>query len=102
MEKEFKGRCAFCGMSGDRVVILISGPRGNICKICVDACNQIFEKGTLKAWLHLDVVEEKSDVMCHFCEKPGQQCKWIVSGKEANICNECVNLCNMIIERKLS
>ena len=42
--------------------------------------------------------ETKGPVSCSFCGKSQDQVKKIVAGPGVYICNECIGLCNEIIE----
>lgn len=37
---------------------------------------------------------------CHFCGKPPKEVKFIIKGPREGICDECVELCNEIIEEE--
>lgn len=41
-------------------------------------------------------------IYCSFCGRHGQEVKRLVAGKQAFICDECVDLCvEMLAERKI-
>ena len=42
----------------------------------------------------------KKGVHCSFCEKYQDKVDYIITGKNSNICNECVEVCRQIIESK--
>ena len=42
----------------------------------------------------------KKGVYCSFCEKYQDKVDYIITGKNSNICNDCVEVCREIIERK--
>ena len=46
--------------------------------------------------------EEKGQLKCSFCGKPQEQVKKLVAGPGVYICDECIELCNEIIEEELS
>ena len=46
--------------------------------------------------------EEKSQLKCSFCGKLQEQVKRLVAGPGVYICDECVELCNEIIEDELT
>ncbi len=43
------------------------------------------------------VEELPPEVACSFCKKPESEVR-IITGPEVNICNECVGLCNEILD----
>lgn len=46
--------------------------------------------------------EEKGKLKCSFCGKPQEQVKKLVAGPGVYICDECIELCNEIIEEEFS
>ncbi|MCL5040805.1 MAG: ATP-dependent Clp protease ATP-binding subunit ClpX [Firmicutes bacterium] len=46
--------------------------------------------------------DEKSQLKCSFCGKPQDQVKRLVAGPGVYICDECIELCNEIIEEELN
>lgn len=46
--------------------------------------------------------DEKGQLKCSFCGKPQDQVKKLVAGPGVYICDECIELCNEIIEEELS
>ena len=46
------------------------------------------------------VPEAEKPKYCNFCGKTEAEVSKLIAGATANICNECVELCNDIIERK--
>ncbi len=45
---------------------------------------------------------EKPTVSCSFCKKPQDQVEKLIAGPNVYICNECIELCNSIIESEPS
>ncbi|CNC98726.1 ATP-dependent protease ATP-binding subunit ClpX [Yersinia frederiksenii] len=45
------------------------------------------------------VEELQPGVACSFCKKPESEVR-IITGPEVNICNECVGLCNEILDEE--
>ncbi len=43
---------------------------------------------------------DSKDTFCSFCEKSQDQVDFLIAGPQVEICNECVNLCNIIIQDK--
>ncbi|MGI6036585.1 MAG: ClpX C4-type zinc finger protein, partial [Limnochordia bacterium] len=46
--------------------------------------------------------EEKGQLKCSFCGKIQEQVKKLIAGPGVYICDECIELCNEIIEEELS
>ncbi|MFO7275313.1 MAG: ClpX C4-type zinc finger protein, partial [Bacillota bacterium] len=46
--------------------------------------------------------DEKGQLKCSFCGKYQDQVKRLVAGPGVYICDECIELCNDIIEEELS
>jgi len=46
--------------------------------------------------------DEKGQLKCSFCGKPQDQVKRLVAGPGVYICDECIELCNEIIEEELN
>ncbi|CNI48929.1 ATP-dependent protease ATP-binding subunit ClpX [Yersinia intermedia] len=45
------------------------------------------------------VEELPAGVTCSFCKKPESEVR-VIAGPEVNICNECVGLCNEILDEE--
>jgi len=45
--------------------------------------------------------DEDKEIRCFFCDKSQEQVIKVITGEKANICNECVDLCNDIIAEEL-
>ncbi|WP_206615990.1 ClpX C4-type zinc finger protein [Yersinia sp. 2105 StPb PI] len=50
-------------------------------------------------FLKYKVEELPPEVTCSFCKKPESEVR-IITGPEVNICNECVDLCNEILDEE--
>ena len=46
--------------------------------------------------------EEKGQLKCSFCGKIQEQVKKLIAGPGVYICDECIELCNEIIEEELN
>lgn len=46
--------------------------------------------------------DEKSQLKCSFCGKSQDQVRKLVAGPGVYICDECIELCNEIIEEELN
>lgn len=52
--------------------------------------------------MHVDTLDASTaGVRCSFCDKPRTKARKVVIGPNVNICNECVVLCNDILEEEL-
>ena len=48
-------------------------------------------------------MQESADLLkCSFCGKSQKQVKKLIAGPGVYICNECIELCNEIIEEELN
>ena len=48
----------------------------------------------------MDTIDTSPGVRCSFCDKPRTPARKVVIGPNVNICNECVGLCNDILEEE--
>ena len=48
----------------------------------------------------VDTIDTSPGVRCSFCDKPRTPARKVVIGPNVNICNECVGLCNDILEEE--
>jgi DnaJ-class molecular chaperone len=91
-------RCSFCDKTQEEVPKLIAGPGVNVCNACVGDLN-----GYLADPNYAGTIESK----CSFCGKPAMTVKKLLSGKKPNtgptprVCDECVGLCNEILEEEM-
>ena len=46
--------------------------------------------------------DEKGQLKCSFCGKEQEQVKKLIAGPGVYICDECIELCNEIIEEEVS
>ena len=44
-------------------------------------------------------VDDKKKVRCSFCNKSQEQVRKLIAGPNVYICDECVELCNEILEK---
>jgi len=84
---------------------LIAGPGVYICDPCIsDAHAVITESGrtasTPTATIHR-VSDEDERKQCSFCGKRRHQAAAMASAGDARICNECLELCDEIIEEEI-
>jgi len=107
-------RCSFCSKSQDQVQRLIAGPAGvYICDECIDLCKEIFREEGVAWTLEQDEstsvqqqtteYEAPSELFykCSFCPKLQGQVQRLFAGPGGvYICNECIGLCEQIIEEE--
>jgi ribosomal protein L37AE/L43A len=86
-------RCSFCEKKKNEVGKLISGPGVYVCNSCVADFN-----GCLADPTYLGARE----VRCSFCGKNAIMVKRVIAGPGPGpyICDECVDLCNEILEEE--
>ena len=107
--------CSFCGKTQDEVAKVVAGPGTYICNNCVDVCNIVFRKENVlvepKRWqvegkaIGVDVNPRLRrfflETSCGFCAKPTKQVDGLIGDDQVRICNECVGLCNEILDDEL-
>jgi ATP-dependent protease Clp ATPase subunit len=108
-------KCDFCRKSQDVVNKLIAGSGVYICNECVDLSNICLDESTqvppLKPWmksprnwdksLFLDAIPNST---CDFCHKRQDNVNSLISSYRSpvkRICNECIDLCNEILNEFL-
>ncbi len=91
--------CTFCGKDQDAVARLIAGPGGvYICDQCIGKISERPEAVDANAYTH---GSEGDTARCSFCGKQAKEVVYLVQGpKGVQICAECVDLCNEIIEEE--
>jgi len=107
-------RCSFCGKNQDQVQRLIAGPAGvYICNECIDLCQEIIEDERAVLPPHPDQhpssppetstshAPTQKIYRCSFCGKHQDQVQRLIAGPEGvYICDECVALCQEIIQEE--
>jgi hypothetical protein len=89
--------CTLCGESRDKAKKPIAGPEFYICDTCVDSLNAKESSGQAKG-KDESTPATKAGTKCSFCGKSQDQVKTIIAGPGVHICNECVVLCQEILE----
>ena len=56
--------------------------------------------GPQRKGMPVDTFDTSPGVRCSFCDKPRTPARKVVIGPNVNICNECVGLCNDILEEE--
>lgn len=93
-------RCSFCNISQNDTQRLIAGPAVYICGGCVAAVRTVVDraepaKGPRQLVLRPAATEDHG---CSFCGKRPPTVSSMVKGGRARICDECLALCEDIIE----
>lgn len=93
-------QCSFCGKKQAEVANLIAGPNNYICNECVVSCSQAITEG--KSSGNISIFKVGTNTSCSFCGKQHSEVERIVGFAENRICNECVDICNEIINADAS
>ncbi len=88
-------RCSFCHKKQNEVEKLIAGLAVYICNECVQSCNDPVARESMFAPL---TTVQKPPAKCTFCGKTDHTVAWIASRNNIHICDECIDLCNEILE----
>ena len=94
-------RCSFCFKSQHEVAKFIAGTGVFICDNCVVLCAGIVRDEGIPSESRLEpepkapITDDK--MRCGFCRKSTHEVKTLVAANGANICNECVDVCEEII-----
>jgi WD40 repeat protein len=102
-------KCSFCEKTREQVGRLVSGASAMICGECVGLCNEILEEEARKKKGMVDsggansgAAEEENTAYvagcCSFCGKSKDQVETLIEGASDYICNECIGLCNDVLE----
>ena len=97
-----KIRCSFCNVSQTDTKKLIAGPGVYICGDCVATAGDVVAtaapaKGPRQVVLRPAAGEPHE---CHFCGKPSTAAGQVVKGGRSRICDECLQLCDDILEEE--
>jgi ATP-dependent protease Clp ATPase subunit len=95
--------CSFCGKSQKQVKKLIAGPGVYICDRCIGGAHAVIAEpgqtvSTPIATIQ-QVSEEAGAQQCGFCGKPRHRVAAMAS-TNARICNECLELCDEIVDEE--
>jgi len=96
--------CSFCGKNQDQVQRLIAGPGGvYICDECIDAFSKVNAEPQEESGPTTKTEKTRTANRCSFCGKNQQQVVLLHVGPgNAQICDECIDLCQEIIEEERS
>jgi ATP-dependent protease Clp ATPase subunit len=97
--------CSFCGNDQKHVKKLIAGPGVYICDGCVSRADAVIAGYGHTASTPIATIQRVSDEagaeQCSFCGKRRHQVAAMASaGYTRIICDECIDLCNEIIEEE--
>lgn len=98
-----KVRCSFCNVSQADARKLIAGPRVYICGDCVPATREALvrdEPVRGPRQVTLRPAAPADTHACSFCGKSPSQVQGLVKGGRARICDECLALCEDILEEE--
>ena len=95
--REIMMRCSFCNASQRDVAKLIAGPDVYICGECIATATTVAATRTAATGPR-QVVMGLDGRPCGFCSKRAAQVKAVVKGGRGHICDECLELCNHILE----
>ena len=96
--------CSFCGKSQEQVRKVIAGPGVFICDECVDLCQEILDEEPLEfspSLSSIGLVSEQEGRICSFCGKAPEQVQKLIGGPAVNVCDECIELCQEILNEEL-
>jgi ATP-dependent protease Clp ATPase subunit len=90
-------QCTFCGKDQNQVARLIAGSGSvYICDECITRIAQNPESSDA-----IMGAEGSDQVRCSFCGKKPRQVKYVAQGSRGvKICNECIELCQQIIDEE--
>jgi ATP-dependent protease Clp ATPase subunit len=93
--------CSFCGKHQKQIKKLIAGPSVYICNECLDRVHAVLAAAGNTASTPVATIGQVSDTApmerCTFCGKRRDAVLAMASTGQAQICNECLDLCDEII-----
>lgn len=97
--------CSFCGNNQKQVKKLIAGPGVYICELCISGAHAVIAEPARTVSTPIATIQQVSDEagseQCSFCGKPRHQVAAMTSTADARICNECLELCDEILDEEL-
>ena len=98
--------CSFCGKHQKQIKKLIAGPSVYICNECIDRVHAVLAATGKTTSTPIATIGQVSDAdraeRCSFCGKRRHQVAAMASTGYAEICNECIELCDEIISEELA
>jgi hypothetical protein len=90
--------CTFCERPPSEVAKLMAGPNVYICDDCVALARRALDDGRAGAGRHkLTAAPKGAKSRCSFCSKPSDAQRALATGELANICSECLVVCDQIL-----
>ena len=86
-------RCTFCERPDAAVDKLIAGPNVYICEACVELAEKALKSGSNSKFMR----STNAAVRCSFCRKRRNQDRELLASTAANICGDCVRVCEQIV-----
>jgi len=104
-------KCSYCGKPQTDVKKLVCGPGVYICDKCVELCNKLLvvnisgetpltNKNNIVKHENIDIGTQLAELNCSFCKKPNTNVEKLIAGTGVSICNECVDICNELLNHK--
>lgn len=85
--------CTFCERPNADVDKLIAGPNVYICDACVELAEKALKSGSNSKFMR----STNASVRCSFCRKRRNEDRQILASSAANICADCVRVCEQIV-----
>jgi ATP-dependent protease Clp ATPase subunit len=93
--------CSFCGRRQKQVKKLIAGKGGYICDGCMRRAQAVIAEPGRTASAAITAIEQvgadTTAEQCSFCGKRRQQVTAMASAGDVRICDECLELCDEIV-----
>jgi hypothetical protein len=97
--------CSFCGRRQKQVKTLVAGTGVFICDGCVDRVHTVLAAAGKTVSTPIGTIQrvndENRDERCGFCGKSRLQVDGMATAAAAQICNECLDLCDEIASGNL-
>ena len=96
--------CSFCGKNQKQLKKLIVGPGGRICDRCSERARTVLAAVGQTARTPIATIRPVSegdrDAGCSFCGKRRDQVEGVAAAGDTRICNECLDLCDEIVDEE--
>ena len=90
--------CSFCKKKQAEVVKLIAGPAVFVCNECVDDCTAALNTGEPSGSI-TTIIGNTAEASCSFCGKKSNEVEGIVGVPAAQICSQCITICQEILAK---
>lgn len=98
-------KCSFCNKNDSQANKIIAGPGVYICNECVGSANVFLENSKLISQKGGKFqIGKTPEGKCDFCERDKAQIRYLLVGDRrpnTTICNECVDLCNEVLDDEI-